>query len=108
MEVDWGVVATIASPVIALFAGAIINRALESRPRLVTYLSHVSAHALKQDDGSTSEVFTHSVVLSNSGRRPANNVRLAHLYLPNFNVLPDIEHRIEEVDSGYVQREFRP
>ncbi|MFQ5956046.1 MAG: hypothetical protein ACE5JZ_13355, partial [Kiloniellales bacterium] len=100
MEIDWGVVTTIAAPLVALFVGALVNRALESRPRLVTYLGHVSVHTLKQHDGSTSDVYTHSVVLRNAGRRPATNVRLAHPYLPDFNVLPDVEHRVEDLPGG--------
>ena len=38
MEIAWNVVAIIAAPLIALFVGAVLNRAIESRPRLVTYL----------------------------------------------------------------------
>lgn len=72
--VDWSIVATIAAPLITLVAGALLNRAIENRPRLLTYLGHVSAHRLTQADGTPYDVFTHSVVLRNSGRRPANNV----------------------------------
>ncbi len=69
--VDWSIVATIAAPLITLVAGALLNRAIENRPRLLTYLGHVSAHRLTQADGTPYDVFTHSVVLRNSGRRPA-------------------------------------
>ena len=70
MEIAWNVVAIIAAPLIALFVGAVLNRAIESRPRLVTYLGHVSAHRLKREDNTPYDIFTHSVVLRNSGRRP--------------------------------------
>ncbi len=100
MNIDWNIVAAIAAPLIALFVGAVLNRAIESRPRLVTYLGHVSAHRLKRDDDSWNDVYTHSVVLRNSGRRPATNVRLAHTYLPNFNVYPDVEQHVEDLPGG--------
>lgn len=100
MTIDWNVVATIAAPVIALFIGAALNRVIVARARLVTYLGHVSAHRLKRDDGSPYDVYTHSVVLRNTGRRPATNVRLAHAFLPNVNVYPDVEHRVEDLPGG--------
>lgn len=100
MAIDWSIVATITAPILALLMGAILNRAIESRPRLVTYLGHVSAHRLRNNDGSPNDVYTHSLVIRNSGRKPATNVRLSHAYLPNFNVFPDIEHRVEELPGG--------
>ncbi len=100
MTIDWDIAATIASPIIALFVGAFLNRAVESRPRLVTYLGHVGVHNLTQTDGTPMHVFTHSVVLRNSGRRPATNVRIAHPYLPDFHVLPDIEYEINDLPGG--------
>ena len=48
MEIAWNVVAITAAPLIALFVGAVLNRAIESRPRLVTYLGHVSALRARQ------------------------------------------------------------
>jgi hypothetical protein len=100
MPVDWSVVATVATPLIALVAGAAINRALESRPKLVTYLGHVSAHRVQPESGTPYDIFTHSVVLRNSGRRPATNVRLAHPYLPNFSVLPRVAYRVDDLPGG--------
>ena len=100
MTIDWNIVATVASPIIALFVGALIDRVIERRTRLITYLGHVGAHTLKQQDGTPMHVYTHSVVLRNSGRRPATNVRLAHPYLPDFNVLPDMGHHVEDLPGG--------
>lgn len=100
MTVDWSVVATIAGPLIALPIGAWINRAFEGRPRLITYLGHVSTHRLHRDDGTPYDVYTHSVVLRNAGRRPATNVRLAHSYLPNVHVFPDVDFRVDPLPGG--------
>ena len=65
MVIQWSIVATIAAPIIALFVGAALNRAVERRPRLVTYLGHVSAHRVEGEGGAPFDVFTHSVVLKN-------------------------------------------
>ena len=102
MDIDWGIVATVAAPVIALFIGAALNRAIERRPRLVTYLGHVSAHRVEREGGAPFNVFTHSVVLKNAGRSPAHNVRLSHSILPNFNVHPSIVYETERLPNGDV------
>ena len=39
-------------------------------------------------------------LLRNSGRRPATNVRLAHPYLPDFNVFPSVGYRVENLPGG--------
>jgi len=100
MTIDWNVVATIAAPLIALFVGAALNRAIENRPRLVTYLGHASSHRFLQQDGSPGHVFAHSVVLRNSGRKSAENVRLSHSILPDFNIYPDVDHRAIDLPGG--------
>ncbi len=45
MIIDWQLVATLAAPIIALFAGGWINRWFESRPVLISYFGHVSLEA---------------------------------------------------------------
>ncbi len=100
MGVDWNVVATIAAPLIALVIGAALSHAIEERARLVTYLGHVSAHKVQQKSGAPLDVFTHSVVLRNSGRKPANNVKLTHSVLPSFNVIPSVNYQIEQLPDG--------
>ena len=42
MVINWSAVATIAAPIIALFAGVWINRRFESRAVLVSYFGHVA------------------------------------------------------------------
>ncbi|MDE0127992.1 MAG: hypothetical protein OXQ86_00300 [Gammaproteobacteria bacterium] len=98
--VEWNVVATIAAPLIALVIGAALNRAIERRARLVTYLGHVSAHKVNQTSGPPLDVFTHSVVLKNSGRKAAKNVKLAHSILPSFHVIPSVNYEIEQLPDG--------
>ena len=102
MVIEWNIVATILAPLIALFIGAILNRAAEKRPRLVTYLGHVSTHRIERNDGVPFNVFTHSIVLKNAGRSPARNVRLTHSVLPNYNILPSVKFETEILPNGEI------
>ena len=45
-------------------------------------------------------VHTHDVVIRNLGKKPAMNVRVTHAYLPDFNILPPVAHRVEDVPGG--------
>ncbi len=98
--IEWNVVATIAAPIIALFIGVWVSRRFESRPILVSYLGHVSAFKYTLPDGRKVDIFTHSVVLRNTGRRAATNVRLHHNVLPDFNIAPSVAHSIETLADG--------
>ena len=98
MNVDWSVVATIASPIIALFIGAALNRAIENRPRVVCYLGHVSGISLQ--GAQPVQVNSHSVVLRNAGRKTATNLRLGHAVLPAFQIYPDIDYTVANLPGG--------
>ena len=100
MAIDWNAVATIASPVIALFVGVWVNRRFENRPVLIAYYSHVSAFKYTPPGGLPTGINTHSVVLRNTGRESAKNVRLHHLTLPDFNIWPVIVYQIETLPDG--------
>ena len=100
MTIDWTALATIAAPVIALFVGAWVNRKFESRPVLISYFGHVAAFTHRPAGGQPINVNTHAVVLRNAGRRPATNVRLHHMALPDFNIWPTIVHRVETLPDG--------
>ena len=98
-SIDWQVITNIAMPIIALFVGAGIDRVLERRARVVSYLGHVSGIRLTRDEGPI-VVNTHSVVLRNAGRKTATNVRLGHQVLPDFQLFPDIEYSVRELPGG--------
>jgi len=100
MTIDWVAVATIAAPIIALFVGIWVNRHFESRPILITYFGHVAAFRVQPPTGEPFEVHTHSVVLQNSGRRSATNVRLHHGFLPDFTIWPQPQHTVETLTDG--------
>jgi hypothetical protein len=100
MAIDWNAVATIAAPIITLFLGVWVNRRFESRPVLISYFSHVSAFQHTPPGGQLIHVNTHSVVLRNTGRQSATNIRLHHTVLPDFNIWPSVVHRVELLPDG--------
>jgi hypothetical protein len=99
MNIDRMVVATFASPMIALFVGVWVNRRFENRPLLQAYFGHVSAFT-HTASGQSFTIHTHTVVLRNSGRRAATNVRLHHTVLPDFNIWPTIVHHVENLTDS--------
>jgi hypothetical protein len=102
MGIDWGAVSTIASAVITGVASIAATRWLENRPRLITYLGSVSTHHVvtpEFPDGF--RVFTHEIIVRNTGRKSATGVRISHAELPNFHVMPQVPYRIEELPGGH-------
>jgi len=97
--IDWSVVATIASPVVTLFVGFFLNHIFEKKPKLVGFLGHVSGIRLNNENQPIF-VNTHSVILRNTGRRVAKNVRVGHNVLPAFQVYPDINYTVIDLPSG--------
>ena len=100
MPIDWGAVGNVAGPVVALMAGALANRWADSREVLGCYLGHVSTFKFARDDGRKGDVFAHSLVLRNLGRRSVSNVRINHPLLPDFDIKPSIEYRVEDLPDG--------
>ena len=101
MEIDWGAVATIAAAFITLIGGALLNRYFQKRPALISYFSHVSSfNFTPQHGGQTIVINTHSVILRNSGKLNATNVRLNHRILPDFNIYPSINYSTVTLPNG--------
>lgn len=99
MVVDWNILTTISSPIITLLIGIALNHYLENRPKVISYLGHVSG--IRLSSGQTPmQINTHSVVLRNAGRKTANQVRLGHNVLPDFQVNPDIAYSVETLPGG--------
>lgn len=84
--ISWDLLSRFAAPLVALFVGAALNRIIERRPRLLSYLAHSSAVTVRPPEGEPTTVHTHSVVVWNGGKQPAKNVRLGHHVLPDFSV----------------------
>jgi hypothetical protein len=105
--VDWGITATIAAPVIALFVGAILDRKLERKPRLISFLSHATAVRVNPPEGEPFSINSHSVVVRNAGRLSATSVRLGHNFLPtDFSVWPAADHSVNRRNDGTAEIVF--
>ena len=100
MTIDWDLAAKVVAPTIAAFVGAFVHRAIENRPRLVSWLGHTSSVALRTNVPNPIQVNTHAIVVRNTGRKPAKNVRLGHFYLPDFQIWPDIVHSVVQLPGG--------
>lgn len=99
MQVNWPDVAPIVVSLITLFVGVIVKRAIERKPRLIYYIGHVSSFTLR-NYGET-QVFTHSIVIRNYGKKSAEDVKIGHNYLPNdFTIFPSTEYEIVNLDEG--------
>src|SRR5438105_1234495 len=92
VSIDWMVVATIAAPLLALVAGIWLKNVFENRPQLVTFFGAVSVFNYTAPNGTRLVVHTHDVVVRNTGRRSAHNVRLGHQTLPDHNISPAVDH----------------
>src|SRR5690606_23086430 len=80
--------------------GIAFTRVVEGRARLIVYYGHASSFRVSTD-AEAFFIHTHSVVVRNSGRRVANNVRLGHAVLPiNYNLYPDTRYDLVELPAG--------
>lgn len=129
MSVNWPLVVQVGSPILALFAGALLNHLLERRERVIAHLGHISSFKLTQNEipaatvqeaqegavvaSQTSElqthpeetptgswVYTHSVIVRNTGSKTATNIRLGHNILPHVTINPDIDYSIRDLPGG--------
>lgn len=100
MILDWHLVADVGIPILTLFLGAWVNRWFEKRPVLTSYFSNVSAFKWAAPDGKKVDIFTHSVVLRNSGKKSATNVRFRHASLPSFQIFPAVDYSVVDLPDG--------
>ena len=97
--VNWLEVATIATPIFAAILSVWATRRFERRPILLAHFGHVSGTTVARDEGPVT-INHHSVVIRNTGRRRATNVRLTHHVLPDFNIWPSVQYSIEDLPQG--------
>jgi len=104
VHIDWGQFATYAAPVLALFVGAALDRLLERRPKLISYLVHASAVEIVPPNGVNFWAHIHSVVVRNNGREAATDVRLGHsAWPPNYSVYPPTQHTVVNLPGGTTE-----
>ncbi len=102
-SVDWQTIAIIASPIMALFAGAALDRWYQRRQRLVVYLTNMADFVIRLTGPPAKDwhCSTFSLVLRNAGTRATENVRIGHHWLPpNVNINPSIPHKIDNSPPG--------
>jgi hypothetical protein len=97
---DWNLAREIAEPILLVFLTIWVTRLFEQRPRLIAFYGHVAAFRAVPPNGQPIFVNTHSVVLRNTGRQSATNVRLSHHHLPDFVILPAVQHTTEDVPNS--------
>ncbi len=105
----WQLVAAFAAPIVAALVIWILNRILEKRPRLIALIGHYSTFTLRSPPPSTASpnvVYGNSIVLKNSGKKVATNVRVAHNNLPDYRIHPPIKYREDRQDDGAVEIVF--
>jgi hypothetical protein len=91
MVIDFSLFERIAVPLVTAVLGMLIGRAIERRPRLVVYYGHVGAFQLQPwGQWPGGGVHTHSVVIQNTGKLAARNVRLPH----NFPLKPPLNFSV--------------
>lgn len=105
MTYDIEIIAKIVSPIIALILGALIKHYTERRSKLVSFLGHISSFKLR--DEKQTQVYTHSIVVRNAGRKSATNVRVGHNFLPpNIQISPPVKYTVEENPEGGAEITF--
>lgn len=99
MNIDADVIAKVAGPLLSLVLGAVIKHYSEAKSKVVSFIGHVSAFTLQDQERTV--VHTHSVVVRNVGRKAAHNVRLAHGVLPiNITIYPPVQNSIARNPDG--------
>ncbi len=99
--IDWAVVTNIAGPIIGVVLGAWVTHLMAQRPKLVSFFGHVSTFkASPPNVPQPFLVYTHTVVVRNSGRSAATNVRVTHKTLPDVNVFPPTQYTVEDLPGG--------
>lgn len=99
---DIEIIAKLLSPLIVAIVGAAAKRYFEARPKLISYLVHASAFPLQSKDIPT--VHTHGIVIRNSGKKSAHNVRVGHAQLPqSYQIFPPVSHQIINGPNGSAE-----
>lgn len=88
--------------VVIAFLGGTVARYFERKPHLVVYYDHVASFRATPPGGTAIDVFSHGIILRNSGNYPATNVRIHHNVLPDFKIFPPIIHQVEKLPDGSV------
>ncbi|NOK48312.1 hypothetical protein GTH10_13200 [Burkholderia thailandensis] len=124
MSLDWDLVSKLVFPIITALVVAAIGKRMENRPKVVTYMAHAAGFTLppiqgpqlpgvggqQQSQGQVSttppdvpgaQVNVHSIIVRNTGKKTAFNVRLGHnLRIAHYVIEPPIQHESKVSDTG--------
>ena len=89
-----------AKVVFGAVVGAVIAKRVEGKADLVSYFGHASAFTARPVGQPAFVIHTHDVVIQNAGKKAANNVRVSHAALPEFNVFPSLPYTVEQLPDG--------
>ncbi len=98
MAIDWDLVARLVPPTLGVLVGFVLNRVAERRSKLIAYLSHSSAFRVPLQGQPPMQIHTHAIVIRNTGKKTATNVRVPHFFLPDsFTLWPSVPYTVENV-----------
>jgi len=123
MTPNWDLVSKLVLPVVTALIVAVIGKRLEYRPKLVTYLAHAAGFVLPPIEGAATaqqdgvgaapvtvgvtpgapgaQIHVHGVVIRNTGRKTAFNVRMGHSAKVHRYVLePQVQHEMKDAPNG--------
>lgn len=100
MEIE--TIAKLISPLVVAIFSFFLNRYLEAKPKLISYVVHASE--FPPLNGSGSAVRTHGVVIRNAGKRTAHDVRIGHVVFPaSYQIYPSVTHKVERGTNGSAE-----
>lgn len=100
MAVDVGSTAAYLAPLLTFALGWISDRVSSALARPGYYLLHSSAVTIHPPAPPPTTVHTHAVLIRNSSRKAATNVRLGHAVLTAFSVSPDTPYLVRQLPGG--------
>ena len=80
-----------------------MDRWLTKKPNLVSYLGHASSFSVRGPNPGV--VHAHAIVVANTGREAASNVRIGHHVMPeHYQLNPQVQHeeKREPNNSGEI------
>ena len=96
---DWNTIATVTASIITVYLAFLLDKYLHNKPKVIAYYLHASIHTLKTEQPGV--IHTHAIVIRNSGRVAAKNIRVGHAIFPfaSYTVYPATEHEVRNIST---------